>query len=188
MSVAIVKTSKFLSLVLRHRPELLGLTLDSQGWVSIAELIAAAQLKNHTLSLELIHEVVATNNKKRFTLSEDGQKIRAAQGHSTQQVCIDYPALKPPEFLYHGTSTRFVNAIAKNGLLPQTRHFVHLSADEATAIAVGKRHGPVVVLTVKALVMHEQGFLFYQAENGVWLTDKVPAQFLSQAAVLDSEG
>ena len=110
-----VKSFAEVPLVLRHRPELLGLTLDSQGWVSIAELIAAAQLKNHTLTLELIHEVVANNNKKRFTLSEDGQKIRAAQGHSTQQVCIDYPALKYPEFLYHGTSTRFVNAIAKNG-------------------------------------------------------------------------
>jgi len=172
--------SKFLSYVLRHQPQSIGLQLDREGWASIDELIAGAARHGRKLDIALIKEVVAGNDKKRFALSLDGKSIRAVQGHSTAQVQRQLEAKLPPQWLYHGTATRFMASILAQGLLPGTRHYVHLSIDEKTALKVGSRHGKPVILKIAALAMHEKGLAFYQAENGVWLTKKVPVEFISQ--------
>ena len=141
MSEKIIKASKFLSYILRHKPETIDITLDQQGWVNIEYLIKQANLHGEQLTRDIIEVVVKTSDKKRFTISEDGLKIRAAQGHSTDQVHISHNAQKPPEFLYHGTATRFMDSIKQQGLIAGSRHYVHLSADVNTAIKVGTRHG-----------------------------------------------
>ncbi|GHU01924.1 putative RNA 2'-phosphotransferase [Betaproteobacteria bacterium] len=170
--------SKFLSYVLRHEPHAIGLTLDREGWADIADLIAGAKQSGRKLDETLIRAVVESNDKARFAISEDGQKIRAVQGHSTESVAITYAEKVPPEFLYHGTATRFLESILKEGLKPGKRQHVHLSEDVQIAIAVGQRYGKPVVLKVEALRMYQQGFKFFQADNGVWLTDKVPVIFI----------
>jgi len=173
--------SKFLSYVLRHQPEAVGLTLDKNGWAELTDLIVCAGQQGYLLSTAIIQEVVASSDKKRFTLSEDGLRIRAAQGHSTQQVDIAYKEKTPPAILYHGTADRFIEAIREQGLIPMSRQYVHLSSDEVTAIQVGKRHGKPVVLKIKALDMYEKGFRFYQAENGVWLSNSIPYEFIQES-------
>jgi putative RNA 2'-phosphotransferase len=177
MNKRIVDTSKFLSFVLRHQPDAIGLTLDSEGWVDIGALIAAAQKDGRRIDRALVDDVVATNDKQRFAISPDGLRIRAVQGHSSAQVAIAYPEKVPPEFLYHGTASRFLVSIGKKGLIAGARHHVHLSQDARTAMQVGARHGMPVVLTVQAARMHAAGFKFYQADNGVWLTEHVPISF-----------
>ncbi len=180
MSKHHAEISKFLSFVLRHQPEAIGITLDVEGWVEIQELIAAAANTGKKFDLDLIQAVLTTSDKKRFAISEDGLRIRAVQGHSTESVDINYVEKVPPEFLYHGTATRFMESISRDGLLPGLRQYVHLSQDEKTALAVGQRHGKPIVLKIKALLMHEQGFSFFQAENGVWLVKTVPTTFITK--------
>jgi len=172
--------SKFLSYVLRHKPEAIGLSLDNEGWAIISDLILCSVKEGYTLDNNLLHDIVDSSDKKRFTISDDGLRIRAAQGHSTQQVNIAYTEKKPPDILYHGTASRFISAIREHGLIPLSRQYVHLSPDENTAIQVGQRHGKPVVLKIKALNMYEQGFKFFQADNGVWLTDTVPYRFIQE--------
>ena len=179
MSKALNEVSKFLSYILRHEPQEIGLVLDSEGWAEIDELISCANKSGKTIDRDLIQQVVDTSDKKRFSISEDGLRIRAAQGHSVSGVAIAYPEKTPPEFLYHGTATRFLESIEKEGLKPQERQHVHLSEDEQTASAVGKRYGKPIVLKIKALQMHKQGFTFLQAENGVWLTSLVEPLFIT---------
>ena len=173
------EVSKFLSYVLRHEPQAIGLLLDSEGWARIDALIEGAAREGRQLTPELIAEVVASNDKKRFALSEDGQRIRAVQGHSSKTVNLQLAEQQPPAVLYHGTATRFMDSINQQGLIPGARHHVHLSQDLATAEAVGQRYGKVVILKIAAQDMQAQGYTFYQAENGVWLTDHVPVDFLS---------
>jgi len=172
--------SKFLSYVLRHQPEAIGLSLDNEGWAIISDLILCSVKEGYTLDNNLLRNIVDSSDKKRFTISDDGLRIRAAQGHSTLQVNIAYTEKKPPDILYHGTASRFISAIREQGLIPLSRQYVHLSSDEDTAIQVGQRHGKPVVLKIKALNMYEQGFKFFQADNGVWLTDTVPYWFIQQ--------
>lgn len=172
--------SKFLSYVLRHRPEAIGITLDLEGWTDIDALIGAAARDGRQLDRQLIEMVVTSNDKKRFAISDDGRRIRAVQGHSTESVDIGFIGKRPPEFLFHGTATRFLESIRRDGLLPRSRQYVHLSQDRQTAVAVGQRHGKPVVLEIKALVMHEQGYPFFQADNGVWLTGTVPPSFITE--------
>lgn len=160
-------TSKFLSYVLRHKPEAIGLSLDKDGWAFINDLILLSNKEGHIIDNDVINRIVDNSDKKRFTISDDGLRIRAAQGHSTQQVNIVYEDKIPPDFLYHGTATRFISAIREQGLIPRSRQYVHLSPDVDTAIQVGQRHGKPVALKIKALNMYEQGFKFYQADNGV---------------------
>lgn len=179
MSNQHAEISKFLSYVLRHEPQAIGLVLDREGWADIAALIAGARYSGRELDGALIRTVVESNDKKRFAISEDGLRIRAVQGHSTDSVAITYAEKLPPEFLYHGTATRFLELILKEGLKPGKRQHVHLSADIQTATAVGQRYGKPVVLRIETLRMHQQGFKFFQAENRVWLTDRVPASFVS---------
>jgi putative RNA 2'-phosphotransferase len=178
MSNPEIENSKFMSYVLRHEPQAIGLTLDEEGWADIAEFIAKANAAGKQFNEELIREIVKNSDKKRFAISEDGLKIRAVQGHSTSLVHIHYEPKQPPQFLFHGTATRFLSSIQNQGLLAGDRQYVHLSKDCETAVSVGKRHGKPVVLKIKAGEMHEQGYSFFQAENGVWLTEKVPPQFI----------
>lgn len=178
MDKLINDTSKFLSYVLRHEPQAIGLTLDGEGWADISALIDGAKRAGKTIDRDLIQHIVDTSDKKRFTISGDGLRIRAAQGHSTKTVAITYPEKVPPEFLYHGTATRFLESILKGGLRSGERHYVHLSQDEQTAITVGQRYGKPIILKIEALRMHQQGFKFFFADNGVWLTGQVPPEFL----------
>ncbi len=179
MSKLLNDTSKFLSFVLRHEPQAIGITLDSEGWADISALIDGANKSGKSMDRDLLQQVVETSDKKRFSISEDGLRIRAAQGHSTNSVAISYPEKVPPKFLYHGTATRFLESIQQGGLKPQERQHVHLSEDEHTAIAVGQRYGKPVVLKIEALQMYRQGSKFLQAENGVWLTESVPTSFIN---------
>ncbi|MCL4131250.1 UNVERIFIED_CONTAM: hypothetical protein GTU68_035451 [Idotea baltica] len=170
--------SKFLSYTLRHHPEDIGITLDPNGWANVEELITKAPEK-FALNRALLDEVVATNDKKRFAFSEDGTCIRASQGHSAT-VDLNIAPTEPPETLFHGTATRFLDSILRDGLNPGSRQHVHLSPDALTARKVGERHGKPVILTLPARDMHKAGHVFYCSANGVWLTDKVAASALSK--------
>lgn len=173
----IVKVSKFLSLVLRHKPEEIGLTLDENGWAEVEELLRLASQKGRRLTRPLLEQVVAENDKQRFAFSDDGQRIRANQGHSVA-VDLALPPTIPPELLYHGTAARFVASIRAEGLHAGNRQHVHLSRDVPTATKVGQRHGQPVVLVVRAREMSAAGHPFFLAANGVWLTERVPVAFL----------
>jgi putative RNA 2'-phosphotransferase len=177
MNPDLVRLSKFLSLVLRHEPERIGISLDPEGWVAVEDLLAAAARAGKPISREQLDLVVATNDMKRFAFSPDGVRIRASQGHSVE-VDLGLPPVVPPERLFHGTATRFLDAIRADGLRPQSRQHVHLSPDEETAVKVGQRHGKPVVLVVLAGAMHQDGNVFYRSENGVWLTAAVPVRYL----------
>lgn len=175
MTHTIKDVSKFLSYILRHKPDAIGITLDPEGWADVEELIAKADIP---ITHELLHQVVSTSDKKRFAISEDGLSIRANQGHSLA-VDLGLEPIEPPELLYHGTATRFLDSIKKQGLLPQNRQYVHLSEDHDTAVSVGQRHGKPVILIIPALQMHLQGHPFFRAKNGVWLTNNVELDVIS---------
>lgn len=173
------RTSKFLSLLLRHQPEAIGLTIDPQGWADVDELIAKANATGrNSLTRAEIEQVVATNPKQRFDLSSDGRRIRANQGHSID-VDLQLESVEPPATLFHGTATRFLEPIMAQGLVRRSRQHVHLSADRDTASTVGTRHGKLAMLQVDAAAMHAAGHEFFLSKNNVWLTDHVPAEFLT---------
>lgn len=178
------RESKFLSLVLRHKPEEIGLQLDKHGWVRVDDLLRKLKKANRKLSRDELAQLVESNDKKRFTLSDDGQRIRAAQGHSID-VDLGLEPQRPPDELYHGTASANLDAIFSEGLTPGRRKQVHLSLDPDTAERVGQRHGKPVVLRVEAQRMYENGFDFFRADNGVWLTDKVPATYLGFGRVAE---
>lgn len=177
MEPQLVKLSKFISLVLRHDPGRFGLTLDPQGWVAVDELLTAAARGGVALDDATLRRIVSENDKQRFAFSSDGRRIRANQGHSVE-VDLGLPPVTPPELLYHGTTERFLEPIRRTGLEKRARQHVHLSIDEPTAVKVGQRHGRPVVLTVRAGAMAAAGFTFYRAANGVWLTERVPPEYL----------
>jgi putative RNA 2'-phosphotransferase len=173
----IVKTSKFLSLILRHEPHSVGLKLDTAGWASVNELLEAVNRHGVSLTLEELRHLVATNDKKRFAFSDDGQRIRASQGHSVA-VDLQYQPEVPPESLYHGTPQKFVESIRASGLNKGERHDAHLSPDPATATRVGQRRGKPIALKIRAGEMHRAGHAFRRTANNVWLVDFVPAEFI----------
>lgn len=177
MSASPVRSSKFLSLILRHQPEKIGLHLDAQGWADVEELLTKAQAHGVVLTRPQLEQIVANNDKQRFAFSPDGQRIRANQGHSIR-VDLGLEPQLPPSHLYHGTATRFLDSIRQQGLLARGRDHVHLSADLETAVRVGQRHGKPVVLRIQAEAMHEVGVLFYRSANGVWLVSHVPLNFI----------
>lgn len=172
------KSSKFLSLVLRHRPELIDLELDAGGWASTSELIEKLNENGYSCDFDSLKSIVETNNKQRYAFSPDFQKIRANQGHSLD-IDLDLTAQVPPEILFHGTAVQNLPSIRLQGLLRGARHHVHLSAEVQTAVNVGGRHGKPVVLEVQAGEMQRCGFSFFKSENGVWLTEAVPANYLN---------
>lgn len=172
-----VRISKFLSLILRHRPERAGLTLGPGGWVPVVELLEGLRRAGRPIDRRTLEAVVARNDKQRFAFSADGRMIRANQGHSVP-VDLELAPVEPPALLYHGTAVRVVPAIRREGLRRQQRHHVHLSPDAATARKVGARHGKPIVLVVAAGRMHAQGHEFFRSANGVWLTEHVPPAYL----------
>jgi putative RNA 2'-phosphotransferase len=171
------KRSKFLSLVLRHQPQIIGVTLSKEGWIDVDTLLEALSQRNMAMTRQELEDLVATNDKKRFEFSEDGTMIRACQGHSLK-IDLGLPPRQPPEVLYHGTATRFLDSIVRDGLRPGSRTHVHLSQDVATATKVGSRHGTPVVLKVDSRAMTLDGHQFYKSNNNVWLTLAVPPQYL----------
>ena len=175
---ALVRASKFLSLVLRHRPDAAGIALDENGWTDADALVEACNRAGVPLDRALLERVVAGNDKRRFAFSPDGRRIRARQGHSVE-VDLALEPTAPPETLFHGTASRFVDSIRAEGLLRRGRTHVHLSPDERTATSVGARHGKPVVLRVAAARMHADGFAFFLSENGVWLTEAVPPRYIT---------
>lgn len=182
MDTQTLKTlSKYLSLHLRHQPEAIGLTLEPGGWVAIEELLAASATHSNLpvpLTRDRLETIVATSDKQRFAMSPDGDRIRANQGHSVP-IDLQLTPQAPPEFLYHGTAEPALAAIQAEGLKKMARHHVHLSANPDTAKAVGSRHGRPVNFQVAAATMHRNGFSFYCADNGVWLVDHVPTDYLT---------
>lgn len=174
-----VRVSKYLSKHLRHQPERIGLTLDEAGWTEIDALLTAATTHGFPLTRAELDQVVAANDKQRFTI--DGTRIRAAQGH-TIEVDLALPPATPPPHLFHGTNPRALHSIREEGLRPMSRHDVHLSPDRETATRVGARRGRPVVLTVRAGAMHEAGHVFQLAANGVWLTKGVPVEYINFSA------
>lgn len=169
--------SKFLSLVLRHKPEEINLTLDIEGWANVDELLEKLNTNKRVVSFEDLKEIVALNDKSRFVFSADFKRIRANQGHSIN-VDLNLKPVIPPAILYHGTAERNIASIFEKGILKQERNHVHLSADIETANKVGMRYGKPVVLKVQALEMTTKGYHFYISENNVWLTDFVPRDFI----------
>lgn len=182
MKSELIEISKFLSLILRHKPESIGVSMSPDGWVKINELIEAAQKHKINLTKELIDEVITTNDKQRFTYSSDGESIRANQGHSIH-IQLELQPIKPPDTLYHGTAVRFMEEIRKKGLLKMNRQHVHLSHLKTTAYDVGKRHGKPIILIIDAQTMSQDGYEFYVSKNGVWLTKHVPPQYLQEAFI-----
>ena len=174
------KLSKFLSLVLRHKPEQIGIELDKNGWVNVEELIDkinSNSTRGTKIDFEILSHVVATNDKKRFAFNSDKTKIRASQGHSLK-IDLGYQDTMPPEILYHGTGQKSIDSILKMGINKRNRQHVHLRSDIQTATKVGQRHGKLVILEIAAQKMHSNGHKFYLSENNVWLTDFVPVEYL----------
>jgi len=170
--------SKFLSYVLRHKPESIDIILDENGWVEVSTLLEASQKAGQNISRELLKEIVETNDKKRFAFSETEDRIRASQGHSVKNIDLDLEPIEPPEILYHGTVKKFIKAIEKGGLQKMNRQYVHLSSTKEIATSVGSRRGKPIILKVRALSMYKVGYHFYLSANGVWLTDTVPFEYI----------
>lgn len=176
--MGLTDTSKFLSLILRHKPETIGIKLDEHGWADVSELISGIS-KTRPFDMKMLEEIVRTDNKRRYSFNENKTLIRANQGHSIP-VDVELEKKTPPEFLYHGTGEKFVSSIDKEGLLSKSRLYVHLSKDTETAVKVGSRHGKPVVYRVAAGKMADEGYKFFLSVNGVWLTKAVPAEYLSK--------
>lgn len=179
MQGQIKNISKFMSLVLRHKPEEIGLIIDNEGWAKVDELITNMNKKGIVVNFQIIDEVVKTNDKKRFAFNEDKTLIRASQGHSIE-IELNLPAVTPPDTLYHGTAEKYLESILQTGLQKQSRQHVHLSATVETAKAVGSRHGKPVILIINAKAMYKAGLEFYLSENEVWLIESVPVEYITQ--------
>ena len=170
--------SKFISLVLRHKPETIGISLDEHGWANVDDLINGIS-KTHHIDMEILEGIVATDNKQRYTFNENHTLIRANQGHSIP-VDVELKKVVPPEILYHGSAEKYVKSIDEQGLIPKSRIYVHLSKYYETAVNVGKRHGNPVVYKIKSGLMSQDRIEFFLSENGVWLTKAVPVKYLEK--------
>ena len=165
----IIRKGKRLAFLLRHDEEY---QFDEHGWHEVSDLIA-----NHGYTMELLDEIVETNNKKRYEFSEDKTKIRARQGHSIN-VDVELKETTPPDILYHGTAETTVPTILKEGIVKGNRLHVHLSQTEETAVNVGKRDDKPYVLRINTKQISEAGIKFYLSNNGVWLTDYVSPKYI----------
>ncbi|MBX9666766.1 MAG: RNA 2'-phosphotransferase [Candidatus Obscuribacterales bacterium] len=172
-----IKLSKHLSLVLRHRPDLADVFPDNAGWVDVESLLAGLARTGTHLDRDELELIVTESDKQRFKLNEDKSKIRANQGHS-YQIDLGYAPQKPPELLFHGTASKYLRSIRAEGLIKRLRHHVHLASNLETAAKVGKRHGELVLLTIRSGQMFDKGYEFFLSDNGVWLTESVPAEFI----------
>ena len=180
----LTKVSRYISLILRHKPEEIGIELDEHGWANVDELIEGISRNYPGFNMDILEEIVATDDKQRYSFSEDKTLIRANQGHSIP-VDLELESVIPPACLYHGSAVKYMDSISNSGLISKDRQYVHLSGDISTAINVGKRRGKWVDYGVRSGEMHLAGFIFYSSANGVWLTDHVPAQYLETLLVVD---
>ena len=171
-------TSKFISLILRHKPEAIGISLDEHGWADVSELIAGVG-RTRSFDMEDLERIVREDEKQRYSFNEDKTLIRANQGHSIP-VDVELEKAEPPEILFHGTGVKYEESIDKEGLIPKSRLYVHLSGDEETARKVGMRHGKLVLYHVKSEEVHRDGYEFFRSVNGVWLTKTVPVKYLEK--------
>lgn len=174
--MSLKEIGKFLCLILRHKPEVIGISLDEHGWANVNDLINGIN-KQRDFDMQTLEKIVATDEKQRYSFNEDKTKIRANQGHSIN-VDVELEEAAPPQYLYHGTATKYMDSILATGIIPKSRLYVHLSVDTDTAISVGKRHGKPIVFRIRSKAMYDQGFKFYQSKNGVWLVDRVPVEFI----------
>ena len=174
----LTRTSCFLSLILRHKPETIGISLDEHGWANVDELIEGIS-KTREFNMDILEEIVRTDEKERYSFNEDKTLIRANQGHSIP-VDVELEKVEPPEELWHGTGEKYVSSIDEIGLIRKSRLYVHLSKDKETAVKVGSRHGKPVIYTVKAREMYQDGYEFFLSKNGVWLTKEVPVKYLEK--------
>ena len=174
----LTRTSCFLSLILRHKPETIGISLDEHGWADVAELIEGIS-KTREFNMDILEEIVRTDEKERYSFNEDKTLIRANQGHSIP-VDVELEEVEPPEELWHGTGEKYVALIDEIGLIRKSRLYVHLSKDKETALKVGSRHGRPVLYTVKTREMYQDGYTFFLSKNGVWLTKEVPVKYLEK--------
>ena len=174
----LTRISKYMSLILRHKPEVIGIELDAHGWADVDALLEGIGRK-YAIDREILDDIVRNDEKQRYAFNEDKTMIRANQGHSVQ-VDVELPEAEPPEMLYHGTGLRFADSIEARGLLPGNRLYVHLSSDVKTAEKVGSRRGKPVIYLIRAGQMSRDGFTFYLSANGVWLTNEVPARYLKR--------
>ena len=178
IKLSLTEISKYIALILRHKPEEIGITLDEHGWANVEELIQGIA-KTNPFNMDMLEEIVATDNKQRYSFNEDRTLIRANQGHSIP-VDVELEECVPPEVLYHGTGEKYTGSIDARGLIPKSRLYVHLSHERETAVKVGLRHGKPVIYLVQSGDMNRDGFKFYESVNGVWLTKEVPVKYLSK--------
>lgn len=171
------KLSVFISLVLRHKPDTVGIQLDEHGWANVDELINGINNTGKNINMDILEEIVRTDNKQRYSFNDDKTLIRANQGHSIP-VDVELEEKQPPKYLYHGTANRFLDSIMIDGLKPMTRLYVHLSKDEETAMKVGKRHGKPIILKIKSEEMYNDGIKFYLSQNSIWLTKYVDKKYI----------
>ena len=175
----LTRVSCFISLLLRHKPEVAGLSLDEHGWADVNELIRCVSEHKQPLTMEELEYIVDTDNKERYSFNEDKSLIKANQGHSIP-VDVELEEVVPPDVLWHGTAEKYIDSIGEIGIIPKSRLYVHLSADYETAVNVGSRHGTPVVLQVNTAEMSKDGYKFFLSKNGVWLTKTVPARYLKR--------
>lgn len=175
------KLGRYLCMILRHKPEVIGIQLDEHGWADVEELVAGVAA-DRTFSRDMLEEIVRTDSKRRYSFNADKTKIRANQGHSID-VDLEFETAQPPEYLWHGTAEKYVDSIEVKGLLPKSRKYVHLSLDIQTAVQVGKRHGSPVIYRVRSGEMYRKGFRFYISVNGIWLTMMVPVEYLERQSL-----
>ena len=166
-----------MSLILRHKPEVIGITLDEHGWASVNDLICGIEKNNPGFNMDILEQIVRTDSKQRYSFNDDKSLIRANQGHSVN-VDVELKEKEPPEYLYHGMGEKYVKSINQDGLIPKSRLYVHLSKDIKTAENVGKRHGKEVIYRINSGQMYRDGYKFYLSENGVWLTKEAPVKYL----------
>jgi len=178
-----IRLSKFLSLILRHKPEVAGIALDESGWANVRELIDGVCKSGRHIDIKILECIVSENDKQRFSFNEDKTKIRANQGHGIA-VELELDEVEPPDILYHGTATRFLESIREKGILKQSRQHIHLSSDIKTAIAVGKRHGVAVVLPIDVQRMQKEGHIFYLSVNKVWLCDNISSKYIKWEEII----
>lgn len=176
--MSLKETSKFIALILRHKPEEIGISLDEHGWANVDELIAGIG-KKQPFTMADLEEIVDTDEKGRYSFNEDKTLIRANQGHSIP-VDVELEKVEPPEYLYHGTGEKYVDSIEEKGINPKSRLYVHLSSDYDTAVKVGSRHGKPVVYRIRANKMYRDGYEFFKSVNGVWLTKEVPTKYFER--------
>jgi len=180
---SLTETSRYLSLILRHRPEEIYITLDEHGWADVEALIKGIN-RTHSLNMEMLEEIVRTDEKQRYSFNEDKTKIRANQGHSIP-VDLELEKVVPPDLLWHGTGKKYTDSIERKGLLPKSRLYVHLSDKIQTAFTVGQRHGEPVIYQVNSKKMEEDGYLFFRSVNGVWLTKQVPVKYIERVSIAE---